>query len=132
MAHGADGGSKKNSLSGFGGQSQSMENVVFFEGNMLEALGKQNHGGSSVPGSAKNHTRSFSRESTAGKLPTIDHQGKPPPAPFVVVKQSSGETTNPFQNPPKKAIIGGSLTDVYKEANDIIEEFKREEENAGA
>ena len=26
--------------------------------------------------------------------------------------------------------IGGSLTDVYKEANDIIEEFKREEESA--
>jgi hypothetical protein len=125
MANGADGGSKKNSMSGFG-HSQSMENVVFFDGNMLEALGKQVNLGS-VLGSAKNQAKDLSRDSTLAKLPSLE-QGKPPAGPSAVLKSSA--TDLPFHVLPKKVQIGGSATDVYTEANDIIEEFKREEEIA--
>ena len=123
MANGADGGSKKNSLSGFG-HSHSMENVVFFDGNMLEALGKQVNQGS-VLGSAKNQVKDLSRDSTMAKLPSLE-QGKPPAGPSAVLKSSMTEL--PYHVLQKKVQIGGSLTDVYTEANDIIEEFKREEE----
>ena len=126
IANGADGGSKKNTMSGFG-HSQSMENVVFFDGNMLEALGKQVNLGS-VLGSAKNQAKDLSRDSsTLGKLPSLE-QGKPPAGPSAVLKSSVTELPSPFHALPKKVQIGGSATDVYPEANDIIEEFKREEE----
>ena len=127
MANGADGGSKKNSLSGFG-HSHSMENVVFFDGNMLEALGKQVNQGSLL-GSAKNQVKDLSRDSTLGKLPSLE-QGKPPAGPSALLKSSTAELPLPFLALQKKVQLGGSATDVYTEANDIIEEFKRDEEIA--
>ena len=102
-----------------------MENVVFFDGNMLEALGKQPNQGS-INGSSKNHTRNLSRDSTQAKLPALE--GKPPAVPFQVSKQPSSETL--FVGLPKKVTMGGSAMDVNREANDIIEEFKKEEEAA--
>jgi hypothetical protein len=48
-----------------------MENVVFFEGNMLEALGKQVNQGSLL-GSAKNQVKDLSRDSTMAKLPSLE------------------------------------------------------------
>ena len=125
MANGADGGSKKNSLSGFG-HSHSMENVVFFDGNMLEALGKQVNQGSIIA-SSKNQVKDLSRDSTLAKLPSLE-QGKPPAGPSAVLKSSILEL--PYLVIQKKVHIGDSMTDVYTEANDIIEEFKREEEIA--
>jgi hypothetical protein len=61
-------------------------------------------------------------------LPPLD-PGKPPIGGLQAIgKLISSDTPN--QGMQKKVQLGGSLNDIYKEANDIIEEFKREEETA--